>query len=61
MSRHIKQRKISTPELIAQINPKNKQLISEWINYLKSVQRSDGTIKSYNEESHIHNVLEYPI
>lgn len=50
MSRHIKQRKISTPELIAQINPKNKQLISEWINYLRSVQRSDGTIKSYNED-----------
>ena len=60
MSRHIKQRKISTPELIAQINPKNKQLISEWINYLKSVQRSDGTIKSYNEDLEILEAIHKP-
>lgn len=38
---------ITTPEKIAQINSENTYLKKEFLDYLKSVDRSDGTIKQY--------------
>lgn len=44
---------ITNPELIKQINPKNTQLMTDYIIYLKSVQRAEKTIESYRNDLEI--------
>lgn len=45
--------KITTPEKIAQINPENVQLYKDFLDYLKSVDRSPKTIASYESDLEI--------
>lgn len=53
MSRKTKQNNITSPELIAQINPENIRLIEDYMTYLKSIQRSENTLKGYLNDLHI--------
>ena len=47
MSRKTKINSITSHELISQINPENARLKDDFLEYLKSVQRSSGTIAGY--------------
>lgn len=47
MGRKTKMNAITSPELISQINPDNLQLLKEYLDYLRSVNRSDTTIAAY--------------
>ena len=47
MARKTQQNSITSPELIAQINPENIRLLEDFLMYLKSTQKSDKTIKGY--------------
>jgi integrase len=38
---------ITSPELLAQVNPENTQLLEDFLDYLRSVGRSEGTVKGY--------------
>ena len=38
---------ITSPDLLSQVNSENIQLLSEFIDYLKSTGKSEGTISSY--------------
>lgn len=53
MSRKTKQNKITSPELIAQINPENIRLMNDFLNYLNSMKRSLDTIAGYKNDLHI--------
>lgn len=53
MSRKTKMNSITSPELIAQINPDNARLKDDFLEYLKSVQRSPGTIVGYRNDLEI--------
>lgn len=53
MPRKTKQNNITSPELLEKINPDNKQLLEDYILYLKSVQRSSKTIFSYKNDLEI--------
>lgn len=53
MSRKTKQNNITNPELIAQVNPENIRLIEDYMTYLKSIQRSENTLKGYLNDLHI--------
>lgn len=53
MPRKTKMNDITSPALISQINPQNKVLISDYLSYLKSTQRSESTIKSYKNDLEI--------
>ena len=50
MGRKTQQNDITSPELIEKINPKNKRLMKDYLNYLSSIQRSPMTIKGYNSD-----------
>lgn len=50
MSRKTKMNSITSPELIEQINPENMRLKNDFLEYLKSVQRSPGTIAGYSND-----------
>lgn len=50
MSRKTKMNSITSPELIEQINPENIRLKNDFLEYLKSVQRSPGTIAGYSND-----------
>lgn len=50
MSRKTKMNSITSPELVAQINPDNLRLKDEFLDYLKSIQRSPGTISGYSND-----------
>lgn len=50
MSRKTKMNSITSHELIAQINPENVRLKNDFLEYLKSVQRSSGTIAGYSND-----------
>lgn len=50
MSRKTKVNSITSPELIAKINPDNVRLKNDFLDYLKSVQRSPGTIAGYSND-----------
>lgn len=50
MARKTKHNNITTPELLAQVNPKNLRLKKEFLNYMKSVQRSPQTIAAYEND-----------
>jgi len=50
MSRKTKMNSITSPELVAQINPENIRLKNDFLDYLKSIQRSPGTISGYSND-----------
>ena len=50
MGRKTKMNSITSPELLAQVNPDNKQLTSDFIDYLRSTQRSETTINAYKND-----------
>lgn len=50
MSRKTKMNSITSPELINQINPENMRLKNDFLEYLRSVQRSPGTIAGYSND-----------
>lgn len=50
MGRKTKMNSITTPELIAQINPDNMKLKKDFLKYLESVQRSEGTRSGYSND-----------
>lgn len=47
MPRKTKMNSITSPELLAQVNPENTQLLEDFLDYLRSVGRSEGTVKGY--------------
>lgn len=50
MGRKIKQNKITSPEKTKRINKNNLRLIEDFLAYLKSIKRSDGTISGYRSD-----------
>lgn len=50
MSRKTKMNHITSPELIQQINPDNVRLKDDFLDYLRSIQRSSGTISGYSND-----------
>lgn len=53
MGRKTKMNNITSPELLAQINPKNAQLLTDFLDYLRSTQRSETTIHGYENDIQI--------
>lgn len=53
MARKTKMNSITTPELLAQVNPKNTTLLQDFLDYLRSVQRSETTIAGYENDIQI--------
>ncbi len=53
MARTTVYNKITTPEKLANINPKNIQLGEDFLEYLSSVDRSKGTIANYKSDLNI--------
>lgn len=53
MGRKTKMNNITSPELLAQVNPENMQLMDDFIGYLHSVDRSDKTCESYTNDLQI--------
>lgn len=51
--RKTKMNSITSPELISKINPDNAQLLSDFLDYLHSAQRSETTINSYKNDIQI--------
>jgi integrase len=47
MGRKTVYNRITSQELISQINPENMRLLTDFITYMKSIQRSEKTISSY--------------
>ena len=50
MSRKTVMNRITSPELLTQVNPANKELKEEFLTYLKAINRSEGTIKQYSND-----------
>ena len=50
MGRSTKMNDITSPEKLAKVNPENMQLMHEFLNYLRSVQRSETTIHGYEND-----------
>lgn len=53
MPRKTKQNDITSPELLRQVNPENTQLLEDFLDYLRSVQRSETTIAAYKNDIEI--------
>ena len=53
MGRKTKMNNITSPELLAQVNPKNVALLNEFLDYLQSIQRSNSTIDAYRGDIQI--------
>ena len=53
MSRKTQMNSITSTELWKQVNPENKQLLSDFLDYLRSVQRSETTIAGYENDIQI--------
>lgn len=53
MARSTKMNSITSPELLRQVNLKNKQLLADFLDYLRSVQRSETTIAGYDNDIQI--------
>ena len=53
MGRKTKMNKITSPELLAQVNPENMDLLDEFIQYLESTDKSKGTIDQYTSDLYI--------
>jgi len=50
MARKTKQNKLTSPELLAQVNPENIRLKDEFLEYLKALGRSEGTRRQYDSD-----------
>lgn len=53
MGRKTKMNAITSPELLKQVNPENLQLLEDFKDYLRSVQRSETTINGYENDIQI--------
>ncbi len=53
MGRKTKINKITSPALIAQINPKNARLMNDFLDYLRSVGKAESTVKAYTSDLYI--------
>lgn len=53
MARNTKMNSITSPDLLEQVNPENKQLLADFLDYLRSVQRSETTIAGYDNDIQI--------
>lgn len=53
MGRKTKHNSLTSPELIRQIDKRNLRLLDEFLDYLKSIQRSSGTISQYKSDLQI--------
>ena len=53
MGRKTKINKITSQELLAKVNPRNMQLLDDFIEYLYSTKKSESTIKVYINDLHI--------
>lgn len=53
MPRKTKQNNITSPELLKQVNPENMQLLEDFLDYLKSIQRSETTRNAYKNDLEI--------
>ena len=53
MGRKTKHNKLTSPELLAKVNPENLRLRDDFLNYLRSTQKSDGTIYQYQQDINI--------
>lgn len=53
MSRKTRRNVITSPELISQINEENAALISDFLDYLRSTQKSETTISVYKNDLEI--------
>ena len=53
MPRKTKKNEITSVELLAQVNPQNEALLRDFLNYLRSVQRSETTIAGYENDIQI--------
>lgn len=50
MPRKTKMNDLTSPELVSKVNPSNLRLKEDFLDYLKSVQRSPGTLHGYNND-----------
>ena len=53
MGRQTKMNNITSKELLAQVNPENQALLSDFLDYLRSIQRSESTIHGYENDIQI--------
>ena len=53
MPRKTKHNDITSPELLRQVNPENIQLMEDFLDYLKSIQRSETTRNAYKNDLEI--------
>lgn len=53
MARKTKMNSITSSELLAQVNFENRQLLTDFLDYLRSVQRSETTISGYENDIQI--------
>lgn len=53
MPRKTKQNDITSPELLAEVNHQNMELLADFLDYLRSVQRSEATIAGYENDIQI--------
>lgn len=44
---------LTTPEMLEKVNPDNKQLAADFLDYLRSLKRSPGTIHGYENDLNI--------
>jgi len=47
VGRKTQMNQITSPELLAQVNPENTALMNDFVDYLRSIQRSESTINGY--------------
>lgn len=50
MGRKTKQNRITSPELIARINPKNARLTEDFLDYLRSTGKAETTVRAYESD-----------
>ena len=53
MGRNTKMNSITSTSLLAQVNPENRQLLADFLEYLRSIQRSETTIHGYDNDIQI--------
>lgn len=57
MGRKTQYNKITSEEKLAEVNPANTKLKEDFLAYLKSIQRAEGTINGYSNDLDIVNVF----
>lgn len=53
MGRHTRMNNITSNSLLTQVNPKNQELLRDFLDYLHSIQRSETTIRGYENDIQI--------